>query len=46
MAIRPLLFGILFITVFVVVIMSIIWVDPTHPIRQADPFAAAPQQMQ
>ncbi|SCW27554.1 hypothetical protein SAMN02927900_00005 [Rhizobium mongolense subsp. loessense] len=39
MAIRPLMFGILFIAVFVAIILSIIWVDPTQPTRQPDPLA-------
>jgi hypothetical protein len=39
MAIRPLLFGILFIAVFVAIIISIILVDPTQPTRQPDPLA-------
>jgi len=41
MAIRPLLFGILFIAVFVGVILSLVWVDPSHPVRQSDPLAPA-----
>ncbi|MEX2690956.1 hypothetical protein [Rhizobium mongolense] len=39
MAIRPLMFGILFIAVFVAIILSIIWIDPTQPTRQPDPLA-------
>ncbi len=39
MAFRPLIFGVLFIAVFVLVILSIIWVDKSHPIRQPDPLA-------
>ncbi|MBB3564266.1 hypothetical protein FHX06_005621 [Rhizobium sp. BK512] len=39
MAFRPLIFGVLFIAVFVMVILSIIWVDKSHPIRQPDPLA-------
>ncbi|MGZ2456993.1 MULTISPECIES: hypothetical protein [Rhizobium] len=39
MAIRPLIFGILFIAVFVVIILSIIWVDTSHPIHQPDPLS-------
>uniref|UniRef100_UPI003F2888C6 hypothetical protein n=1 Tax=Rhizobium sp. F40D2 TaxID=3453141 RepID=UPI003F2888C6 len=39
MAIRPLIFGILFIAVFVGIILSIIWVDTSHPIHQPDPLS-------
>lgn len=39
MAIRPLLFGILFVAVFVGIILSLVWVDPSHPVRQPDPLA-------
>jgi hypothetical protein len=39
MAFRPLIFGVLFIAVFVMVILSIMWVDKSHPIRQPDPLA-------
>ncbi|MBB3591580.1 hypothetical protein FHX08_001924 [Rhizobium sp. BK529] len=39
MALRPLIFGVLFIAVFVLIILSIIWVDKSHPIRQPDPLA-------
>lgn len=39
MAFRPLIFGVLFIAVFVMIILSIIWVDKSHPIRQPDPLA-------
>lgn len=39
MAFRPLIFGVLFVAVFVVIILSIIWVDKSHPIRQPDPLA-------
>ncbi len=39
MAIRPLIFGVLFIAVLVMVILSITWVDRSHPIRQPDPLA-------
>jgi hypothetical protein len=39
MAFRPLIFGVLFIAVLVMVILSIIWVDRSHPIRQPDPLA-------
>jgi hypothetical protein len=39
MAIRPLIFGILFIAVFVAIILSIIGVDKTQPLRQQDPLA-------
>lgn len=52
MAFRPLIFGVLFIAVFVMVILSIIWVDKSHPTRQADPLAPTttpanpPQQAQ
>jgi hypothetical protein len=52
MAIRPLIFGILFIAVFVVIIISIIWVDTSHPIHQPDPLSltapgpATPGQVQ
>ena len=52
MAIRPLIFGILFIAVFVGIIISIIWVDTSHPIRQPDPLSptapgpATPGQVQ
>lgn len=42
MAIRPLLFGILFIAVFVGIILSLVWVDPSQPARQSDPLAPAP----
>ncbi len=41
MAIRPLLFGILFIAVFVGIILSLVWVDPSQP-RQSDPLAPSP----
>ena len=41
MAFRPLIFGVLFIAVFVLIILSIIWVDKSHPIRQPDPLAPA-----
>jgi len=39
MAIRPPLFGILFVAVFVGIILSLVWVDPSHPVRQPDPLA-------
>lgn len=39
MAFRPLIFGVLFIAVFVMIILSLIWVDKSHPIRQPDPLA-------
>ena len=39
MAVRPLIFGVLFIAVFVLVILSIIGVDKSHPIHQPDPLA-------
>jgi hypothetical protein len=39
MAIRPLIFGVLFIAVFVGIILSIIWIDKSHPIHQPDPLA-------
>ncbi|ANM10136.1 MULTISPECIES: hypothetical protein [unclassified Rhizobium] len=39
MAIRPLIFGILFIAVFVGIILSIIWVDTSHPVHQPDPLS-------
>jgi len=39
MAFRPLIFGILFIAVLVMIILSLIWVDRSHPIRQPDPLA-------
>ncbi|EJJ26145.1 hypothetical protein GCM10010520_24310 [Rhizobium viscosum] len=39
MAFRPLIFGVLFIAVLVMVILSITWVDKSHPIRQPDPLA-------
>ncbi|WP_413709319.1 hypothetical protein [Rhizobium sp. Rhizsp82] len=42
MAIRPLLFGILFIAVFVGIIVSLVWVDPSQPTRQSDPLAPTP----
>ena len=42
MAIRPLLFGILFIAVFVGIILSLVWVDPSQPTRQSDPLAPSP----
>ncbi|ARM87954.1 hypothetical protein RHEC894_CH01631 [Rhizobium sp. CIAT894] len=52
MAIRPLIFGILFVSVFVVIILSMIWVDKSHPVHQPDPLsptapgAATPGQVQ
>ena len=39
MAFRPLIFGVLFIAVLVMIILSITWVDKSHPIRQPDPLA-------
>lgn len=39
MAIRPLIFGILFVAVFVVIILSIIWVDKSQPVRLSDPLS-------
>jgi len=52
MAIRPLILGVLFIAVFVGIILSIIWVDKSHPIHQSDPLSptapgpATPGQVQ
>ncbi|MBX4890836.1 hypothetical protein [Rhizobium bangladeshense] len=39
MAIRPLIFGILFIAALVGIILSIIWVDTSHPVRQPAPLS-------
>ncbi|PDS70455.1 hypothetical protein CO651_17785 [Rhizobium phaseoli] len=39
MAIRPLIFGVLFIAAFVGIILSIIWVDTSHPVHQPDPLS-------
>ncbi|WP_454849071.1 hypothetical protein [Rhizobium binxianense] len=39
MAIRPLIFGILFVAVFVAIILSLIWVDKSQPVRQPDPLS-------
>ncbi|TCL70511.1 hypothetical protein [Rhizobium sp. BK251] len=33
MAIRPLIFGLLFVAAFVLTITSILWVDPNEPAR-------------
>ncbi len=41
MAIRPLIFGILFIAIFVVIILSITWIDKTQPLHRPDPLAPA-----
>lgn len=39
MAIRPLIFGVLFVAVFVGIILSIAWIDKSHPIHASDPLA-------
>jgi hypothetical protein len=39
MAIRPLIYGILFIAVFVAIILSMAWVDRSRPTHQAEPLA-------
>ncbi|MET0748507.1 MAG: hypothetical protein ABWY49_09970 [Rhizobium sp.] len=42
MAIRPLLIGLTLILALVMIILSILLVNPSHTIRQQEPFA--PQQ--
>jgi hypothetical protein len=39
MAIRPLIFGVLFVAAFVAIILSITWIDKSHPIHAPDPLA-------
>ncbi len=39
MHLRPLIFGILFIGIFVALILSLMWVDNTHPVREQNPLA-------
>ncbi|NLS03298.1 hypothetical protein HGP14_07930 [Rhizobium sp. P32RR-XVIII] len=41
MAIRPLVFGILFIAIFVAIILSMAWVDRSRPTHQPDSLAPA-----
>lgn len=42
MAIRPLLIGLTLILALVLIILSILLVNPTHNVRQADPLAPQP----
>lgn len=42
MAVRPLLVGVLFIAILVIIILSIGWIDKTQPLHQPDPLAPAP----
>jgi hypothetical protein len=41
MAIRPLVFGILFIAVFVAIILSMAWVDRSRPTHQPESLVPA-----
>ena len=42
MAIRPLLIGLTLILALVMIILSILLVNPTHNVHQADPLAPQP----
>lgn len=42
MAIRPLLIGLTLILALVMIILSILLVNPTHTVRQSDPLAPQP----
>ncbi|MEZ2130344.1 MULTISPECIES: hypothetical protein [unclassified Sinorhizobium] len=42
MAVRPLIFGVLFVAIFVLVITSILWVNPEEPTRQPPPAMMPP----